>query len=123
QLPIELNPTPDVAFDLPKGGCEPFTAQFSNLTTTVTRGELTTYDWDFGDGSPHSTLKNPAHTYVVKPGNGGGSEIFTVTLVATSYFGCVSSVQHTLFVNPTPVPVIFAKPQFTTIATPKIDFD
>lgn len=37
---------------------------------TDTSGEQpTSWDWDFGDGSPHSTLQNPTHRY---PKSGGG---------------------------------------------------
>jgi PKD repeat protein len=39
-------------------------------------GEPTSWDWDFGDGSPHSTDQNPTHVYT-------DAGIHTVTLTAT----------------------------------------
>jgi PKD repeat protein len=44
--------------------------------TDTTIGEPIFWDWDFGDGSPHSFIKNPNHVY-----NTLG--IFTVTLISS----------------------------------------
>jgi PKD repeat protein len=40
----------------------------------------TSWDWDFGDGSPHSSLKNPTHVYSL-------SGSYDVTLIATNQYG------------------------------------
>jgi PKD repeat protein len=50
-----------------------------NFTDTST-GSPTSWDWDFGDGSPHGTTQNPTHIYT-KAG------VFTVTLIATNGAG------------------------------------
>jgi PKD repeat protein len=44
--------------------------------TDLSAGTPTTWDWDFGDGSPHSTTQNPTHVY---------SDVgtYTVTLIAS----------------------------------------
>jgi len=44
------------------------------------------YLWDFGDGSPISTLQNPAHDFITS----GGQSDFTVTLAASDPCGCTS---------------------------------
>ena len=31
----------------------------------LSAGSPVSWDWDFGDGSPHSTVQNPTHTYTV----------------------------------------------------------
>jgi len=41
----------------------PVTVQFVNTSTTPA-GVTATYTWDFGDGSPTSTVTNPTHSYV-----------------------------------------------------------
>jgi glucose/arabinose dehydrogenase len=43
----------------------PFTAQFKgSASSDADPGDTLTYDWDFGDGSAHSSLVNPTHLYV-----------------------------------------------------------
>jgi PKD repeat protein len=49
--------------------------------TDLTEGAVTAWDWDFGDGSPHSTEKNPVHIYTE-------SGYYTVSL--TVYAGVFS---------------------------------
>ncbi len=39
------------------------TVQFSSEGTRDPDGDAITYDWDFGDGTAHSTEPNPSHTY------------------------------------------------------------
>ncbi len=87
--------------------CAPVTsppvANFSADLSTVCTGVVSFQDlstnsptswlWNFGDGSPTSTLKNPTHTYsTTVPGN------YTVTLTATNSFGG-NTVTKTSFVN------------------------
>lgn len=31
--------------------------------TSTSQGDILSYEWDFGDGTPHSFLTNPSHTY------------------------------------------------------------
>jgi glucose/arabinose dehydrogenase len=44
----------------------PLTVAFSSAGSKDPDGDRLTYDWDFGDGSPHSSLANPGHTYTVE---------------------------------------------------------
>lgn len=50
--------------------------------------------WDFGDGSPTSTLQNPPHFY--SPGT------YTVTVTATSIDGCTDTDNSVVYVLPAP---------------------
>jgi PKD repeat protein len=43
----------------PTTGVAPLIVQFTNLST----GNISDYEWDFGDGSTISTEQNPSHTY------------------------------------------------------------
>src|SRR5204863_321056 len=48
-------------------------------------GTIAAYSWNFGDGTPTSTLQNPSHTYAA-----GGS--YTVTLQVTDNQGAQSAL-------------------------------
>ncbi|MDD5571188.1 MAG: PKD domain-containing protein, partial [Bacteroidales bacterium] len=58
---------------------------FINSSTVQSPNTINTWDWDFGDASPHSSSQNPVHTYA-NPGT------YTVTLTVTTNVGCVNSI-------------------------------
>jgi len=66
----------------PAKGCIPFDVTFTDKSNPV-NGTISTYSWDFGDGSTGSG-SNPVHTYnnVLSP---------TVTLTVTNSNGCTAS--------------------------------
>jgi PKD repeat protein len=82
------SPPPTLAANFtanPTSGQAPLTVQFTDQST----GVITAWDWDFGDGSAHSSVQNPSHTY-----NSAGS--FTVTLTVTGNGGATSSKSATI---------------------------
>ena len=49
---------------VPDTGLRPLSVQFINASTIpLVYYEIQGYDWDFGDGEPHSTDENPLHVY------------------------------------------------------------
>ncbi len=56
------------------------------------KGSGLIYDWDFGDGSPHSTSSNPCHIYV----NTGK---YTVTLLLKDADGCTGILRKTNYIT------------------------
>ena len=56
--------------------------QFTDTST----GSPTSWDWDFGDGSPHSTEQNPLHVYATRGP-------YTVVLTATNAGGSDDDTQ------------------------------
>lgn len=56
------------------------------------------FDWDFGDGSPHSTSANPSHTY-----NTSGA--YDVTVIIAFSNGCQHSYTETFNISVYPMPV------------------
>jgi len=91
---ITVFPLADLDFTIwPDSGCAPLT-----VTMPYISGALE-YLWDFGDGTT-STFAIPTHQYQ----NATYDPIlYTVTLVATSPFGCVDTASSSVLVNPSPL--------------------
>ena len=73
---------PDFSFNAPATCRPPFAVNFTNLTSGP--GNLT-YQWNFGN-STSSTQESPTASY-------GATGTYTVTLNATSEYGCSGSIQ------------------------------
>ena len=65
----------------------PVTTSFRDRSS----GEVGSWEWDFGDGSPVSTSANPSHTYTA-PGN------YTVTLTVSGATGATSTERKVNFI-------------------------
>ncbi|MBV4357424.1 PKD domain-containing protein [Pinibacter aurantiacus] len=80
---LNVHVLPTAAFDLPTAVCMPGgDAVFTNKSSSTEPGTLT-YNWQFGDGGT-STDVNPTHVYTAQ-------QPYTVTLKATSAFGCFAT--------------------------------
>jgi len=92
-------PTADFTAN-PTSGNAPLAVQFTDRSS----GSITSRDWNFGDGSSHSSTQNPSHTY-----NNAGD--YTVTLTVTGSGGS-DSKSVTIHVTAPPPP-----PTVTVLAT------
>ncbi|MFM2336886.1 MAG: hypothetical protein RL115_79 [Bacteroidota bacterium] len=86
---ITINPKPVADFSAPiTSKCEPnLLVNFQDLST----GGASAWQWDFGDGSPISTLQNPTHNYT-------SYGTFTVRLITTNSFGCNDTITKPDFI-------------------------
>ena len=66
----------------PLTGYAPLTVQFTDLST-----DANSHEWDFGDGSPSSSLKDPVHVYQ-------SAGTYTVTLTATGAYNADTEVKN-----------------------------
>ena len=80
-------------------GCETKTTIFS----AKSEANLVQYDWDFGDGTGHSSEATPPHVFT-SPGH------YTITLNYVTADGCKGKTEYTLDV--------YEKPKFDFAATP-----
>jgi PKD repeat protein len=78
-------------------GINPLTVTFYNYSSTY-GGLANTYDWDFGDGTAHSSDTNPTHTFTT-------DNTFLVILTATNTNGSSTMSKYitTYSVEPDPV--------------------
>ena len=89
---ITINPLPVLSFNV-SNMCLGNITLFSN-TSTITSGTISSYSWDFGNGTG-SSLKNPSITYTAT-GN------YLVSLSASSDQNCVTTTTSNVTIHPTP---------------------
>jgi len=90
---LVIHPLPSIAFS-PPSICKGPAIQFTN-TSSIPLGSITSYTWDFADGSPLSTLVNPVHTYTQ-------ANNYNILLTAMSNQGCVKTGTNVMQVYPLP---------------------
>ncbi len=71
--------------------CQNEPVQFTDTSFTLANKPIVAWEWDFDDGSPIDTTKNPAHGFLV-------SGLRNVTLTAYSSYGCIGSITKQVFV-------------------------
>jgi gliding motility-associated-like protein len=115
---------PVISFpSLPVEGCIPYSL---SLGASISTGDaVTSYLWDFGDGSPKDAASNPSHVYTVQG-------TYPVSLTITTSTGCtetytlggavtVGSIPNVDFTG-APNPVCAIQPvQFTNLSNPAGD--
>lgn len=89
--------------------CLPGTVQFTDLSVGDTT--LTSWSWDFGDGTPLVSVQNPTHTYLTPPPP--GQDYYEVILRVTDRLGCSHEVKRSIR-HYTPVSNIVASPTANT---------
>lgn len=97
EITIRALPVPDFRADLPPYACSGQPTPFHNLTTG-TDGEITDWEWAFGDSGDGtvSTNENPEHTY-----QEAGE--YLVSLTTTSQYGCSGTTESLVIIYESPV--------------------
>jgi gliding motility-associated-like protein len=91
---INVNSKPVAAIaNLPITECDGATVGLTDAST-IASGNIINWNWDFGNAIT-STMQNPTATYTI-PSN------YTVTLVATSDFGCSDTTTGQVIINQSP---------------------
>lgn len=75
--------------------CDGVAPTFNN-TSSYQDAPITSYSWNFGDGSPISTAQNPNYTYTT-PGT------YTVSLTVSNGFGCDHTSTQQITIHPQPI--------------------
>nr|WP_262918289.1 PKD domain-containing protein [Mucilaginibacter straminoryzae] len=92
---VHINKLPVASFTLSPIDCAGQEIAFTDKSTPGD-GNLTGWNWDFGDGQT-SIEQNPKHTYQ-------NAQPYTVKLTVTSQTGCISTTSTNINVYPVPVP-------------------
>jgi PKD repeat protein len=79
-MTITVNPRPVAGYTYASNGCASTTINFQDASQPGANGNITNWDWDFGDGNT-SIQQTPSHAY-----QAGG--IYAVSLIVTNNFGC-----------------------------------
>ncbi len=95
--PNNLLPLASAAGTNPLAGKAPLAVAFRSDQSLDLDGSVASVSWDFGDGSPVSTLANPSHTYV-SPGT------YQARLTVTDNLGAASVAVTPVVVSPRTVP-------------------
>lgn len=110
--PVTVVPAPNV---VPVAAFTPSAVALTatlDSTSTDSDGTIVAYDWDFGDGSPHSSAANNSHTYVA-------AGTYQVTLTVTDNNGGTDSVTHPVTVaaaNVNPVAAFTSSVNFLQVS-------
>jgi|GEM_PF-394919 len=95
-------------------GCPNLPVIFKNTTQDT---NVTSYVWDFGDGStPFIGFEPPIHTF------SGDKEYYTVTLTATNALGCPNTTTTTIHIVQPPIAAFRVNPS-TLISIPDYTFN
>lgn len=112
--PVTVYPPVFPMFTCDTAGCSPFTPQIFNYS----QGAVTYY-WDFGNGNT-STAVQPVYEY----SNTTGADVqYTLTLYATSVFGCSATFQSEIYVWANPAASFTATPQAQAYPSSTVTID
>jgi len=90
---IEVYPLPIVNFTWNYAACANDTIFFEDLSQGIDT-DITGWDWDFGDGTAHSTEQHPWHIYP-----SSGDTIYDVTLIVTTGTACTDTLTQEVNIN------------------------
>ncbi len=112
---VYVNATPQVVFSAQNNiGCPLLCVNFTN-SCTIASGNISTYQWIYGDMSGPDFSTSPTHCY--QTGN------YNVTLKAVSDSGCVASLTlpNLVHVYPTPIADFNVTPTTVDLSAPLIE--
>lgn len=98
---VQVYPEVTADFEVDSLACSPFAVDLANNSTGAAA-----FQWDMGDGTILLGTE-PAYTYV---NNTTSDLVRTITLTATSAFGCTATVSRTITVAPVPTAAFQATP-------------
>jgi gliding motility-associated-like protein len=93
---VEVYPLPIVDFAWNFAACAGSEVQFEDLSQGIS-GDVTEWEWDFGDGSPVSNDQNPVHIFQT------GDVAYNVQLVVVTETGCTDTLVQEVGITGAPL--------------------
>jgi surface protein len=93
---VEVYPLPIVDFAWNFAACAGSEVQFEDLSQGIS-GDVTEWEWDFGDGSPVSNDQNPVHIFQT------GDVVYNVQLVVVTETGCTDTLVQEVGITGAPL--------------------
>lgn len=106
---INVLPLPNTAFTSNFIPCTNTISTTNNSSGTLTANPFV---WNWGDGSPTTTVTSPTHSYTA-------SGIYTISLIATAANGCTSMATQTVSIfnfNPAVLPAVICEGNTASIS-------
>lgn len=94
-LIVSAKPVADFTFN--DNQCARLPVNFSDASIPGGTSSITSWSWDFGDGSPADSIQAPVHIYDT-------AGVYTVTLTVTIQNGCSDEISYPVTIIPSPVP-------------------
>ncbi len=91
------DPPPVIVVSVPSGGVESAALAFDATQSFDPNGGSITFDWDFGDGTPHGAGAAPNHTYA-------DDGVYTVTLTASDGTNFPTATRSVMVADAPPAP-------------------
>jgi PKD repeat protein len=104
-VPPPINRAPLANAAGPYSSSEGSAVLFDGSASSDPDGDAVTYDWDFGDGSPHGAGVNPSHTYADNAAGGAAYAVILTVRDAGGLVGTASAVAMIENVAPTVGPI------------------
>ncbi|WP_044240840.1 PKD domain-containing protein, partial [Flexithrix dorotheae] len=89
-VPVKIRPTANFTFSgIQKAGK---TISFTNTSSVIHGAEVDSYSWNFGDGTPSSSLTNPTHSF-------SKAKTYNVSLTVTTKNGCTHTTSKSIEID------------------------
>ena len=118
---IKIFPAPDAKYIVTKACIGDETVFKDESIQTDNADPIITWVWNFGDGTPYSSNKNPSHFYAK-------DSTYKSSLLVITARGCIDTVSLGIILHPKPLAKFTATPlclstpvQFTDISTPAME--
>jgi gliding motility-associated-like protein len=113
---VNVIPAPNLDFNISSFlGCAPMGVSFTNITDTVTTS-FTSWQWNFGDGTPSVNAFNPSLHIFNSPGT------YFISMSATNSLGCSNTTTKAIVVRTTPTSIFTATSPVCTFVTDVIKY-